>query len=178
MAKTTRTPMQISRDEDIIIELMLKGWTQTRIAEYLEISQPQVAYDIKKIKKRWAENVNANLHLERKMALRRLELIEREAWSAWERSQSPEITEMAERVSSGIDSEKVSKKSVSKVGDASFLTKILDASKERHSILGLNVTKPSKNTTESDLFKGLIDTLSTNTTAIDAETNELLASIM
>jgi hypothetical protein len=48
------------------------------------------------------------------------------------------------------------------VGDPNFLAKILDVCKERHSILGLNQTKPTLNEKPDDILKNYIDALGTS----------------
>lgn len=175
MAQNKRSKVQMDRDKETITELILKGWTQQRIADFLEISQAQVNYDLKKIRKSWVEKAHINISLERKIALKKLELIEREAWGAWDRSQQPEITELAERLSEAINKEKVSRRSVSRVGDPNFLAKVLDVCKERHSILGLNQTKPIANEKPDDIIKNYIDALGTSVLAMnDEQIDELL----
>jgi len=175
MARPKRSEVQRERDKEIISELILKGWSQKRIADYLEVSQPQVSYDLKEIRKEWLESSHINVDLERKIAMKRLELIEREAWDAWDRSQQPEITELAERLNEKINKEKVSRKSVTRVGDVNFLTKILDVCKERHSILGLNQTKPTKNEKAQDILQTYIDALGTSVINMsEDEINQLI----
>lgn len=171
MSAPKRSEIQIERDREIITELTLKGWTQQRIADYLEISQSQINYDLKKIRKDWLENSHINIDLERKIALKKLELVEREAWNAWDRSQQPEITELAERLNEKINKEKVSRRSVSRVGDPNFLAKVLDVCKERHSILGLNQTKHTQNEKPDDILKTYIDALGTS--VLNMSDNEL-----
>lgn len=177
MSAPKRSEIQIERDRETITELSLKGWTQQRIADYLELSQSQVNYDLKKIRKSWLESSNVNINLERKIAMKKLELIEREAWGAWDRSQQPEVTELAERINETINKEKVSRRSVSRVGDPNFLAKVLDVCKERHSILGLNQTKPTPNEKPDDIIKNYVDALGTSVLNMTDEQIEKLMGV-
>ena len=72
-----------------VAALHLKGWTQTAIAEYLNIGQPTVCKDLHAVEAEWLAASVHDTELARRKELLRLELVEREAWGAWERSKEP-----------------------------------------------------------------------------------------
>jgi len=84
-----RTNKQIAADRVTISEYYLQGKPQREIAELMGFSIGVVNREIEAIRQAWAESplINFNEAINRELA--RLDLIEREAWAAYERSKEP-----------------------------------------------------------------------------------------
>lgn len=148
MAKN-RNHLQRERDLEVTAELWLKGWSQSQIANYLEVSQPAVCRDLKAIKAKWnaqrLEKYDFYIHQE----LDRLRVLEKEVWQAWERSKTPKEQTLSEQLrSAAVDSEdlanvpakvKVQRRTLDQVGDPKFLEQILKIHQARAKLLGLGV---------------------------------------
>jgi len=70
----------------VVKELYLRGWDSETIADRLEVSPAVVESDIQAIQKKWRETAIDDVLQARDKEQRKLDLIEREAWSGWERS--------------------------------------------------------------------------------------------
>ena len=75
MAAPKRTAIQRERDRSTISELYLRGWTQLKIAEFLELSQSQVSRELSKIKARWQAEATQNYGLLIAEQLHRLSML-------------------------------------------------------------------------------------------------------
>ena len=89
MGRTPTETAQIARRRQQVAELYVKGWFQTAIAEELGVSQTTVCHDLKAIRKQWRESSIRDFDAARERELCKLDLLEREAWAAWQRSQEP-----------------------------------------------------------------------------------------
>lgn len=87
-----RDKNQILRDRVIIAERMTQGFTQEEIAEELNLKRSTVAYDVKKIKEDWQNKTVLNLEQEKIKQLRKLDLLEKEAWKLFFKSKEDEVT--------------------------------------------------------------------------------------
>ncbi len=88
---------KIERERDLldVAELYLKSWTQQAIADYISdtyypdldpLTQQQIGYDIKILIKRWQKSQILNIDQAQARELARIDKLEREYWTAWERS--------------------------------------------------------------------------------------------
>lgn len=90
-----RTKIQRKADLKIITESYLKGMTQIEIARVLAeirpyaISQQMVSNDLRHVQKQWRTDTSMALDEYKARELARLDLLEREYWQAWEKSQKP-----------------------------------------------------------------------------------------
>ncbi len=144
MAAPKRSKIQRERDRVTIAELYLKGWTQAKIAEYLELSQPGIWREIKKIKQLWMQETVHNYDLFMVEQLQRLAMIESELWQGWQHSQEPKEQSIHEKLIGSTDSDrlKAQRRTESRVGDVRFLDKLLECIEQRCRLLGLR-TQPS-----------------------------------
>lgn len=174
MSAPKRKRIQREKHREMMTDFVLKGWTQQKIAEYLEISQAQVSYDLKQIRKEWRERSYENVGEHKAIAMAKLDLIEKEAWEAWDKSKEDEEIETAEKIIAEIERSaredgentksannrnKATKRVRKRDGNAVFLAKILDVCKERHSILGLNQTKPTESHKPEDILRAYTEAL-------------------
>ena len=121
-----RSAAQRTADLEFIEGHVLRGRTQTEIAELLSASRPycvsrsQVSYDVDTLKQRWLESAGEAVATSKARALRMIDAIERELWEAWEQS-----------------------KAGGTAGNPTFLTQLLNAHDRRAKLLGLDA--PAKN---------------------------------
>lgn len=69
-----------------VAQLYLQRMTQTEIAQRLGVKQPVVSRDLRRIEREWSESASGDFAAARNAELRKLDLLERELWEAWERS--------------------------------------------------------------------------------------------
>jgi hypothetical protein len=93
MAAKTRRPLERERDLREVAALYLHGLTQHEIAQRLNVSRPQIGYDLKVLQRRWQESALADFHAKKAADLAKVDELERTYWEAWERScQVREVT--------------------------------------------------------------------------------------
>lgn len=138
--RRSRTKVQREMDLAVLAEKVLKGWPKGTIAQYLEISPSQLSYDLKKLRERWKEEAIENTDAERQLMLRKLRLIEKEAWEAWERSRQPRKITASVKTAKGsaIDQFRHQQRSEERDGNVQFLKAVLDAIARQADILGIS----------------------------------------
>jgi len=87
MARTKRNRHQLASDRLEITRLYLRGLTQTEIATRMGLSQAQISYDLSIVREQWQATAAAELAERRAEETARLDLIEREQWEGFHRSQ-------------------------------------------------------------------------------------------
>jgi hypothetical protein len=140
MPRPKRSRVQRELDRSTIAELSLKGWSQPKIAQHLELSQSMINYELQKLRREWRESAAADMALERGRCLKKLDLIEGEAWGAWEESRGKkEVTTAQRLVKAGTpDGSRLQRREEQQFGNPAFLKTLLDCIKERSAILGLH----------------------------------------
>jgi hypothetical protein len=164
-----RSKIQQERDRVTIAELYLKGWSQSRIAEYLELDQSTICRELKKVKVAWQAESTQNYDLHVTEQLRRLSMIESEYWSGWERSQVAKEQSLSEKLAeaaSGGDSKtKVQRRTETRIGDSRFLEGLLKCNQERSKLLDLYPSSNSEQTTAEMNLKTYLSDLETASNA-------------
>ena len=128
--------LEIASRRAQVAQLYLHCTTQHDIAHQLRISQTTVSSDLKAVHKQWRESTVHDLDAAKQLELRRLDLLERQAWQAWQRSQQP-LEET--RVQTDSSNKKRAEKSVKQVhGDPRYLEVILKCSASRRALMGLD----------------------------------------
>jgi len=148
VAANKRTKIQRERDRLTIAELLLKGWSQQRIADWLDLDKSGVSREVKRIKVQWQSETIEDTHSYVQAELRRLAMLEAEHWAAWERSQQSKETSHLEKLLTGKDESgvptgrvKQATKAEQRVGDAVFLSGIQKVIDARCKLLGLYPTE-------------------------------------
>lgn len=134
-----RTPLQRLKDLETIAELTLQGVKQSEIAAQLNLSQPQIVYDLRDIKKKWQEKSTMKIEEYIAQEIAELDLIRAELWAGWQRSKVPRKNTSAsirER-GDGALSEKEAKEET-RDGNPRFLENILFVQERRSRLLGLD----------------------------------------
>lgn len=92
-SKRTKTEREHARAE--VARLDRKGYGQIAIARKLRVSQPQVCYDLKVIRKRFVETQMAERGALVAEKLEQYRGLLSELWDAWERSKKGQLPENA-----------------------------------------------------------------------------------
>jgi hypothetical protein len=136
MPNRSRKDLAILQRRKQVAELYLQGWSQPAIAHQMEVSQPTICADLKAIRRDWRDSAIRDFDALRDRELQKLDLIEREAWGAWQRSQKPAQS----AVVTGEGHEQKARKSMKhQYGDPRFLNLINNCIAQRRAILGLDV---------------------------------------
>ena len=123
-----------------VAELYLQGWSQPAIAQHLDVCQATICRDLKAIRQDWRDSAIRDFDSLRDTELQKLDLIEKEAWSAWQRSQKP--AQSAVITGDGGD-QKARKSMKHQYGDPRFLQLVTHCIGQRRAILGLDVVAPT-----------------------------------
>ena len=137
-----RSPVQREHDKATIAELSLKGWSQTRIANYLEVDQAVINRELKRIKAEWKAEALEDTGIYVKAELRRIAMLEAEYWDAWHRSQQEKQTTTQERLSNLLEDSnntrsKVLVRKEQRTGELAALNGLLKCVELRSKLLGL-----------------------------------------
>ncbi len=152
-----RSSIEIERDRQEIATLYLRGDTQAQIAARLSstrdynLTQQLISYDLGVIRSRWLDSMLRDFDELKAQELAKVDTLEVEYWSAWERSKGAREETVTERISRAATS--ANKKSVplrdraavrkmSQFGDTKYLDGVQWCIERRCAILGLDA--PSK----------------------------------
>src|SRR5258708_14374148 len=91
MNRPTRAKLYERRRE--VANYALKGWTQAAIARQMHIPQATVSRDLAAMREFWREFPVYDFDRARLEQLQKIDLVEAEAWAAWQRSQEPQRSE-------------------------------------------------------------------------------------
>ena len=141
--------LTIQREKEVWLYRQ-KCWTQERIASQLKISQPAVAKILKRLSKRYSEQVIEDIDRVKTEQIYQLEHIADEAMQAWDRSKLAENTKMV-KSPAVIDNGKVTPLSAGSQttivrdldGDHRYLATAMKAKEDIRKILGADA--PQKN---------------------------------
>ena len=144
MADNSNPEFVLAHRRQQVTELALQGWTQTAIAAHLDIAQSTVSEDLQHVRQTWNDSNASALDEIRSRELAKIDLIEREAWAAWGRSQKPAQSAVVTGEGSGKQTRKSMKQ---QIGDPRFLDQINKCIMQRRAVLGLDVL-PAANQSE------------------------------
>jgi hypothetical protein len=135
MGRTPAEETRIEHRRQQVAEHYLTGWTQAAIARELAVSQATVSADLKVIRRQWRESGIRDFDEAVQEELHKYQILEREAWSGWQRSQEP--AEMS-RIVQGETGKKAEKTVRQRTGDPRFLELVHRAIAGRRALLGLD----------------------------------------
>jgi len=138
MPKIKSSDLARARRRTQVIQLYLKGWPQTTIAEHLGIGQATVSRDINATHDEWVRSRIQDMDRLKAIELANNNELKREAWAGWERSQQP--AESTKVTSDGTD-KKAEKIVQNRDGDPRFLEVIHKCGIARRDMLGLDAPK-------------------------------------
>lgn len=127
-----------------VAEVYLRGGnTHTETGVMFGVSRATIARDITKIKEEWREAREHDVDLAITIELKRLEIIEAQAWDQWERSKlAAEKTKSSRTNKDGVDTQHKQVETINQCGDPRYLNVVLTCIEKRSALLGLN--KPVK----------------------------------
>jgi|SRR5215831_5831359 len=95
---TSRSRSQLMADRAKVASLYLRGESLHSIAMTMGVQTHIVTADLKAIREDWRSQANYDFGLARQQELARIDMIEAEAWRAWETSKAPlEVTNTRQR---------------------------------------------------------------------------------
>lgn len=130
-----RTQAQRLDDQTRIAELHLKGMSQIAIAKQLKMTEATVSRDMAAIRLRWQESPLLDYNEAVQRELEALNIIQVEAWAAWEASKEEE-TIKSQSGGEGLQARATITKR-SRVGDDKYLKIALECIDKRAKLLGL-----------------------------------------
>jgi len=141
MKKNTkkRSRSQIQRDRRRISDMYLRGVLQVDIAEELGLSQPTISNDLASLHKEWLKTAVANFDSIKANELAKIDRLEREYWTAWERSQEDAETskQVGVVVNGKLKDGRAEKTKKGQSGNPSFLTGVQWCIEQRLKIFGI-----------------------------------------
>lgn len=136
MAKNTkrRTKTQLERDRRRISDMYLRGMLQSEIAAELGLSQATISTDLKALQGEWLQSALLDFNEIKARELARIDKLEREYWTAWERSLEDAETIREENGAGGIKDVRITK---GQSGNPTFLSGIQWCIEQRLKIFGI-----------------------------------------
>jgi hypothetical protein len=134
--KRTLTPKKLARlkrRHEVEI-LYLQGLSQHAIAAKYNVDRSQISRDLKWIQQWWFANTDFEIKKHKIEALKKLDLLERTAWDAWERSMEDAERRKASQRGAVRTAEQVTE---GQVGDPRFLQQVERCIKMRLGIIGI-----------------------------------------
>ncbi len=126
---------QLQQRRAKVSKMYRMGRPQHEIAEELEVCSRTVFRDIERLRREWLESTVVDFDQAVGDQLAKIDLIEQQAWAAWERSQTDKRVRTAETGGKGGDKTKLQE--VGQCGDASYLNVITKCVEQRNKLLGL-----------------------------------------
>jgi hypothetical protein len=131
--KRQARPRVAARRRDVA-SLALKGWTQAAIARQLQIPQGTVSRDLAAMREFWREFPVYDFDKIRLEQLQKIDLVEAEAWAAWQRSQGRRHTAWLTRGKTG---ETTRTTSQDQFGDPRYLREVARCVEQRYEMIGV-----------------------------------------
>ncbi len=135
MGSTKSDAHELAHRRNQVAELSLQGLPQIAIAQELGISQPTVCRDLKALHQQWRDSGLRDFEEAVAIELEKLGRLERESWSAWQRSQAPQESTKVTQADSG---KKAEKRVAHHYGDPRFLELVHRCIASRRALLGLD----------------------------------------
>ena len=132
------TKIEINKRRSEVAKMYLMGMFQYQIAAKVGVTQGQVSQDLKELNKAWAAGALDDISEAKARELAKLDLIEAEAWDAWQRSKGKTVKRSAEKKGSKKTLEKLEE--TENVGDPRYLSQVENCIKGRCQLLGLTDT--------------------------------------
>lgn len=138
--KSSRETTELAHRRQKIAEMYLRGEYQTTIAAAMGIDQAQVSRDLKMIRSLWLASTVRDFDTARAQELAKIDAVEREYWTAWERSKEDKEISVQEASADG-KKKKVSLRKEGQAGAPAFLAGVLSCIERRCAVLGLDAPK-------------------------------------
>jgi hypothetical protein len=123
-----------------VAELYLGGKYQVEIARLVGVSQQQVSLDLKAVQRAWLASSIRNFDEAKAEQLAKINRIEREAWSAWERSLQVREVTVQEVIESDHRTNRVTLRKEPQGGDPRYLQIAQRCIDQRIDLLGIGAS--------------------------------------
>lgn len=137
MAARKRSKVQREQDLTKITKFYLRGMTQADIAGQMEVTQQQVAYDLKTVHERLLASTLIDLGTRKAIELSKIDQLEREYWTAWARSCQERTVQTTERITGERPRDRAGIRKELRDGNHKFLQGVQWCIAQRCKILGL-----------------------------------------
>ena len=140
-----RSNSEKARDRRRVAELYLKGWLQADIAKEIGRSQSTVGRDLLELRKQWLESSLVDTDKAKAKELARIDVLEREAWDAWLRSQEDveTVTQRAYELK-GVPIKEAKRVVKGQTGDPRYLDRVSWCIQQRSKILDLEAATKNR----------------------------------
>lgn len=128
----------IEKRRNEVIRLYLMGMAQIDIAVEVGVTPAQITNDIQQTRKKWLSENLAMMSEQKARELAKLDLLEAEAWDAWQNSKKPIKKKHTEHYREKLTLKKETEIQTS--GDPRFLSQVENCIKGRCQLLGLTDT--------------------------------------
>jgi hypothetical protein len=132
MNRPTRGKLYERRRE--VANYALKGWTPAAIARHMHIPPATVSRDLAAMREFWREFPVYDFDRARLEQLQKIDLVEAEAWAAWQRSQEPQRSAWLTHGKAGEQSRSSLKH---QHGDPRYLREIARCVAQRYEMIGV-----------------------------------------
>lgn len=140
-----------------VAKMYLKGRMKKDIAAHFGLSNASITKDIKAIHTEWKEDRLSDFDDMMQKELMRLDLVENQAWIAWEKS-IEDTHQKSIKQTTGDLGERTEKaqKELTMLGNPRYLDIMLKCSQQRSELLGLNAAKKLDHTTNGKEIQGTV----------------------
>ena len=129
-----------------VAEFYLQGWSQLKIAAEVGSAQSTISRDLKAIREEWRKSRIRDFEEAIAIQLEKIDLTEREAWSAWERSQQDAVSKKNMMTGGECPTEWEQEVRTGQYGDPRFLKIALECVERRCKLLGLDAPEKHQHT--------------------------------
>jgi len=138
--KRTKTEREAARAE--VARLDLQGWNTYDIARKLGVSQPQVVYDLRKVRERHIASMVQDRAELVAVKLAQYRATAKEAWLAYQQSKETAVKTLEEETQSQFGSRyKIGSTTERRTGDPRYLEVVLKCLQAERELLGLDAPK-------------------------------------
>lgn len=134
-----------------MVELYLQGKTQAEIAVELKVDRTTLWRDLQAVREEWLKDRVSGYDKLKQIELQRIDRVEAAAWEGYDRSCEDAVTVKESISGKADDSGSTETTTKGQSGNPAFLQTVLQCSRERRTILGLDApTKVAPTTPEGD----------------------------
>jgi len=123
-----------------VAKLYLEAWTQQAIADHFGVNQSTISRDLEAIRQQWVDSAIKDFNQAKATELARIDKLEREYWSGWERSQD-EVKKTSQKAKTQGDNKpnyvEKAQSVEDRVGDPRYLSGVQWCIEQRCKILGI-----------------------------------------
>ena len=141
-----RPRVDIAKRRRVVADMYLSGTVQSEIADELAVNQSTISRDLKALQKAWLESALVDLDEAKARELAKVDNLEREYWTAWERSceDAETVRQKGAPGAEGIKTESIEKTSKGQAGDPRFLAGVQWCIERRCKIIGIDAPTRSE----------------------------------